>query len=79
MSDDEMAGLDHLDSGAEARLAHDAVARYTAECTKAAKSAAAIHKTNVDGIEVVLEDAKGNVLARYPWIYDPMVGMARLK
>jgi len=28
---------------------------------------------------VVLEDGQGKVLARYPWIYDPMVGMARLK
>jgi hypothetical protein len=38
-----------------------------------------VHKTRVDAVEVVLEDAKQTVLARYPWIYDAMVGMARLK
>lgn len=78
MSDD-MDGLDHLDAASQARLVKDAVARYTAECMRAAKSAAAVHKSRVDGLEVVLEDAKGKVLARYPWIYDAMVGMARLK
>ena len=79
MSDDDMHGLDHLDAATESRLAKDAVGRYIAECLKAARQATAVHKTKVDGVEVVLEDVKGKVLARYPWIYDPMVGMARLK
>jgi hypothetical protein len=79
MSDDDMDGLDHLDAKTEARLADAAAARYTADCAKAAVVAKAIHKTKIDGVEVVLEDAKQNVLARYPWIYDAMVGMARLK
>jgi hypothetical protein len=60
-------------------LANAAAARYLADCAKAAVSAKAVHKTSVDAIEVVLEDAKQNVLARYPWIYDAVVGMARLK
>lgn len=79
MADDDMFGLDHLDADTEARLAQDAVDRYAAECVRAASSARAVHKTTVDALEVVIEDDKGRVLARYPWIYDAMVGMARLK
>jgi hypothetical protein len=74
-----MRGFDQVDAATEKRLADDAVTRYTADSTKAGKPVKAIHKASVDGIEVVLEDAKGNALARYPWIYDPLVGMARLK
>ncbi|HET8935020.1 MAG TPA: hypothetical protein VFN67_16340 [Polyangiales bacterium] len=79
MSDDDMHGLDHLDAKTEARLADAAAARYTADCAKAQVPAKTIHTTKVDGVEVVLEDAKQNVIARYAWIYDAMVGMARLK
>ena len=78
MSDDDMHGLD-LDAASEARLAKDAVGRYVAESVKASRQPKAVLKARVDGVEVVLEDDKGNALARYPWIYDPMVGMARLK
>lgn len=79
MSDDEMHGLDHLDAGTEARLAKAAIARYVAECVKAGKVAKAVHTTRVDSAEVVLEDDKANVLVRYSWVYDAVVGMARLK
>jgi hypothetical protein len=79
MADDDMHGLDHLDAKTEARLADAAAARYTADCAKARVPAKTIHTTKVDGVEVVLEDAKQNVIARYAWIYDAMVGMARLK
>lgn len=79
MSDDDMHGLDRLDPDTEERLARDAVGRYVAECVRAAKAVKPVHKTRVDAVEVVLEDDKGNALARYPWIYDAMVGLARLK
>ena len=79
MSDDDMDGLDHLDTVAQSRLGKDAVARYHAECLKAARPAKTVSKVAVDAVEVVLEDDKHNVLARYDWIYDAMVGMARLK
>ena len=79
MSDDDMRGLDHLDAATEARLAKAAIERYAVDRLRAAKSARSVHKANVDGVEVVLEDANGSVLARYPWIYDAIVGMARLK
>lgn len=79
MSDDEMQGLDRLDPDTEERLARDAVGRYVSECMRAGKAVKPVHKTSADAIEVVLEDDKGNVLARYPWVYDPMVGLARLK
>jgi hypothetical protein len=79
MSDDDMHGLDHLDAATEARLAKAAIERHAADCAKTARSARAVHKASVDGVEVVLEDDKGNMLARYPWIYDAIVGMARLK
>lgn len=79
MSDDDMHGLDHLDAKTEARLADAAAARYAADCAKAAVPVKVIHKTKVDAVEVVLEDATQKVLARYAWIYDAMVGMARLK
>jgi hypothetical protein len=79
MSDDDMHGLDRLDPDTEERLTRDAVGRYVAECVRAAKAVKAVHKTRVDAVEVVLEDDKGNALARYPWIYDAMVGLARLK
>jgi hypothetical protein len=79
MSDDDMHGLDHLDAATEARLARDAVGRYVAESVKAARPSKAVHKKSVDAVEVVLEDDQGNVLARYPWVYDAVVGMARLR
>lgn len=79
MSDDDMDGLDHLDSDTAERLTRDAVGRYVAECVKAAQAVKVVHKTRVDAVEVVLEDDKGQSLARYPWIYDAMVGLARLK
>lgn len=79
MSDDDMHGLDHLDAATESRLAKDAVGRYISECVKAAKQSTPVYKSTVDAVEVLLQDAQGKVLARYPWIYDPMVGMARLK
>lgn len=74
-----MYGLDHLDADTEGRLAQDALDRYAADCVKAARSARTVHNTKVDGLEVVLEDDKGTVLARYAWIYDALLGMARLK
>jgi uncharacterized membrane protein len=79
VTDDDMHGLDHLDAETETRLANAATARYAADCAKAALPAKAVHKASVDAVEVVLEDAKQLVLARYPWIYDAVVGMARLK
>jgi hypothetical protein len=79
MSDDDMYGLDHPDASTEGRLVNDAVARYWAECAKARRVAKPIHQKRVDADEVVLEDDQGNVLARYPWIYDAMVSLARLK
>ena len=79
MSDDDMYGLDHLDADTAARLAKEAVARYTSECMRTGKSPRAVHKTNVDAVDVVLEDDKGSVITRYPWIYDAVVGLARLK
>lgn len=79
MSDDEMHGLDRLDADTEERLARDAVGRYVAECVRAQKAVKAVHKTRVDAVEVVLEDDQGKALARYPWIYDAVVGLARLK
>jgi hypothetical protein len=79
MSDDDMHGLDHLDAKTQEHLTREAVGRYVAECVKAAKPVKPIHKTKVDAVEVVLEDDKGSVLARYPWVYDAMVGLARLK
>ena len=77
MSDD-MHGLDHLDADTQVRLGKDAVARYTSDCLRAGKSVRTVHKTNVDAVEVVLEDDKGSSIARYPWIYDAVVGLARL-
>jgi hypothetical protein len=79
MSDDDTHGLDHLDADTESRLATDAMGRYVADCIKAGKPVKPVHKTRVDGVEVVLEDDKSKPLARYPWMYDAMVGMARLK
>ena len=79
MSDDDMHGLDRLDPDTEERLTRDAVGRYVAECVRAAKAVKPVHTTRVDAVEVVLEDDKGSALARYPWIYDAMVGLARLK
>jgi len=79
MSDDDMYGLDHLDAATDARLGKDAVDRYIADCVKAGRPAGKVHKVNVDAVEVVIEDGSNRVLARYPWIYDPLVGMARLK
>jgi hypothetical protein len=79
MSDDDMHGLDRLDAETEARLAKDAVARYASECLRAGKAVRAVHKTSVDAVEVVLADDKGNAIARYPWIYDAVVGLARLR
>jgi hypothetical protein len=79
MSDDDMDGLDHLDTDTAERLGRDAADRYALECRKAAKAAKAVHHTRVDAIEVVLEDDKGKAIVRYPWIYDAVVGMARLK
>ena len=79
MSDDDMRGLDHLDVETEKRLANAAKARYEQDCAKAGVAAKAVHKASVEAAEVVLEDTKQKVLARYPWIYDAMVGMARLQ
>jgi hypothetical protein len=79
MSDDDMDGLDHLDAATQERLAREAVARYFADCVKLAKPPRTVHNSSVDGIEVVLKDDKQKVLARYPWIYDALVGLARLK
>lgn len=79
MSDDDMRGLDHLDVETEKRLANAATARYMQDCANAAITAKVVHKASVEAAEVVLEDVKQNVIARYSWIYDAMVGMARLK